>query len=165
VKTLIGLIPDREHALSADQALHGAGIGASRISALARPAEVWERLEGRKKLNIVSRDGRIGALLGLAVSAIYLVPLVIMYCPEMGCSSATRFIFLTVMALCWALGGAFLGTIVGTDQLEHDLYSYVEGVRHGGVVLLVESPDEQAAAVSRILRQENGLLVHTIERG
>jgi hypothetical protein len=159
MKTLIGLIPDREHARAASGALRVAGISTGSTSALSRPAEVWERLGGRAKLQVVSRDGAIGAFLGLGVSAIYAVPLVIMYCPEMGCASSTRFLLLAVMAFSWTLIGALLGTIVGADQLEQDLYSYVEGVRHGGVLLVVQTPDEQAATIARILQQEKGLLV------
>ena len=49
MKTLVGLIPDYEHALAADEALHGAGIGAGGISTLALPAEVWDRLGGHDK--------------------------------------------------------------------------------------------------------------------
>jgi len=165
MKTLVGLIPDNEHAVHAGEALQGAGIDTGRVSALARPGEVWERLGGQRKLHIVSRYGTYGALLGLAVSTIYALPLVIMFCPEMGCSSGTRFVLLGIMALVWTLGGAFMGTIAGADQLEQDLYSYVEGVRHGGVLLVVDTPDEQVAGVSRILRQEDGLLVHSLENG
>jgi hypothetical protein len=165
MKTYVGLIPDNEHVAHAGAALQAAGIPAAGISTLTRPADVWERLEGHSRFRVVRRSATIGALLGLAVSAIYTVPLVLMYCPEMGCSFATSVTVLVILALYWLLGGAFLGAIAGADRLEQGLYSYVEGVRRGARLMVVEAPAEQAAEVPRILEHESGLLVHSLERG
>lgn len=162
---LVGLLPDDRHLVHAQETLKAAGLGAGEVSALVRPAEVWERLRGRKKLTIVFRYVFAGAMLGVGVGALYGVPAGIMNCVVMGCSFTTSAILLAVITLYWVLGGAFVGAIIGADRLEQNLYSYVEGVRHGAPLLVVETPDEQASEVTRILREEGGLLVHSIERG
>jgi hypothetical protein len=164
MKTLIGLIPDDEHAVKAREALQVAGIGEGAISALVRPTEVWQRLGGPRKLRVAFRYAFFGALLGLVVGALYGIPAGLMNCSEIGCSFTTSTYLLVLISLYWALGGAFLGAIIGVDWLEHDLYSYVEGVRHGGALLVVETPDDHSSEVERILQRENGLLVHIIER-
>lgn len=165
MKTLIGLIPDDEHVVKAREALQVAGIGAGEISALKRPSEVWERLGGRRKLRVVFRYVFFGAMLGLAVGGLYGIPAGIMNCSEMGCPFTTSAVLLLIVTVYWVLGGAFLGAIIGMDRLEQDLYSYVEGVRHGEALLIVETPDDKSSEVERILQKENGLLVHSIERG
>lgn len=164
MKRLVGLIPNDEHLVKAREALQAAGIGEGSISALVRPADVWERLGGRRKLRIFFRYTAVGALLGLAVGAFYGVPSGILNCSGMGCPIGTSGILLLVISVYWVLGGAFLGAIVGADRMEQNLYSYVEGVRRGSALLIVETPDEQSAEVERILHQESGLLVHDVER-
>lgn len=165
MKTYLGLIPDNEHVMHAGSALHAAGIPERAISTLVQPAEVWERLGGHERMRVVRKHAVVGGLLGLAVSLIYAVPLVLMYCPEMGCSFGTSVSVLAILALYWLLGGAFMGTIVGADRLEQGLYSYVEGVRRGGRLMVVQAPDEKAAEVPRILEHESGLMVFSLEGG
>ncbi|HSM54766.1 MAG TPA: hypothetical protein VK879_01310 [Candidatus Sulfomarinibacteraceae bacterium] len=120
MKTLVGLIPDSEHAA--------------------------------------------GALFGLAVGALYGVPAGIFNCSEMGCPIVTSGAMLAVITVYWVLGGAFVGALIGMDRLEQDLYSFVEGVRRGAAVLVVQAPDERAEDVTRLLRGANGRLVHDIEQ-
>jgi hypothetical protein len=164
MKTFVSLIPDDEHAVHARAALQDAGIPQEGISTLVEPADVWARLEGHQRLRVVRRSAAIGAALGLSVSAIYAVPLVLTFCPEMGCSLGTSVIGFVILAIYWLLGGAFLGTLVGADRLEQGLYSYVEGVRRGGRLMVVDTPDERADEVPQILEHDNGLLVYSLER-
>lgn len=164
MKTLIGLIPDREHVAQATEALRAAGIDPGGISTLVRPTQVWQRLEGRTKARIVFRYVALGALLGLAVGALYGVPAGIFNCSEMGCPVTLSGALLAVITVYWVLGGAFIGALIGMDRLEQDLYSYVEGVRRGAAVLVVQAPDERAADVTRLLQQAEGRLVHDIEQ-
>lgn len=165
MKTVISLIPDDEHVQKAREALQMAGIGEGAISALVRPADVWEQLGGRRKLRIIFRYTALGALLGLVVGAFYGVPSGILNCSGMGCPFNMSTVLLVVISVYWVLGGAFLGAIVGADRLEQNLYSYVEGVRRGAALLMVEASDEQRSEVERILHRESGLLVHDIEKG
>lgn len=163
MKTLIGLIPDNEHVAHVQEALKAAGIGENEVHALVRPAEVWERLGGRKKLAVATKYALAGSALGLLVGGLYGIPAGIFNCSEMGCSVSTSATLLAVITIYWVLGGLFMGAIVGMDRLEQDLYSYVEGVRHGAALLVVEAPDDRASEVTRILQKDRGLLVHGLE--
>jgi hypothetical protein len=106
------------------------------LASLSQTKQVWERLEGHRQMRLVYRNAAIGAFLGLAVSTIYAVPLVLMYCPDMGCRFSTSLVILGLHAFYWVLGGAFLDSVVGADQLQPQLYTCVEGVRRGGTLML-----------------------------
>jgi hypothetical protein len=163
MKTLISLIPDTDSAEHAVGKLRQAGVSQDKMCILCRPVEVWKRLGGDEKLHIVIRYGLYGTLLGLAVGLLYGVPSGIMNCLVMDCAVNTNLTFLAIITLFWILGGAFLGTLFGLDRLEKDLYSYVEGVRRGGAFIMVDIPENQAAAVTKILKEEHGLLVHKLK--
>lgn len=163
MKTLIGLIPDNEHVIRVQEALRATGISADKITTLVRPSQVWERLEGRKKLATAVRYALAGALLGLVVGALYGIPSGALNCSELGCPIITSTTLLLVISVYWVLGGAFLGVIVGIDRVEQDLYSYVEGVRRGATLVLVQAPTGRTSEITHILQAEHGLLVHSLE--
>ena len=164
MKTLAGLLPDNEHATHAREALTAAGIRAGGIRTLVQPADVWEQLEGHHKRAIVYRYAAAGAAIGLVVGGLYGIPAGIMNCAETGCPMTTSTALLAIISVYWVLGGAFIGAIIGADRLEQDLYSYVQGVRRGQSLLVVDTPDERADTVTRLLRGDGGLLVHAIDR-
>jgi hypothetical protein len=163
MKTLVSLIPDNESAAQAAEKLHTTGISRDRRCILCQPVEVWKRLGGDSRLHMVMRHAGYGALLGLAVGLLYGVPAGIMNCRATSCTVNTSLVFLTAISLFWVISGAFLGAIVGLDRLEKDLYSYVEGVRRGGALVMVDVPGNQADAVTRMLKEEHGLLVHQLD--
>ena len=66
------------------------------------------------------------------------------------------------ITLFWILGGGLAGAIVGLDKLEYELYSYVEGVRRGEALIVVDATAKQAPEAVRILRQEQGTVIHEI---
>lgn len=165
MKTLIGLIPDEEHVAHAREALQATGIGANDITAPMRPAQVWKRLGGRKKLPVALKYTLAGGALGLLVGALYGIPATIFNCSEVGCPFMTSTALLVVIVVYWVIGGLFMGAIVGMDRLEQDLYSYVEGVRRGSALIIVQTPDDRATDVTRILQEDRGLLVHSLEAG
>lgn len=164
MKTLVGLIPDDEHAALAGTALKTAGFAEDNVHILRRPAEVWTQLEGKKKMRVVLKDALIGMLLGLAVGALYGVVAGVMNCNRMTCSVTTSLIFLVLITLYWIVGGGVLGALIGLDGLEMALYSYVEGVRRGATLFVVETPEKQAPEVAGILKREAGSLIHAIGR-
>jgi hypothetical protein len=163
MKTLVGLIPDSEHAAAAEAAMKNAGLGEDKISALARPAEVWQRLGGHRKMRVVFKYVLAGALLGLVVASLYGLPASIMNCIHQGCPFSANLGFLIAIYLFWIIGGAFMGAHIGLDRLEQDMYSYVEGVRRGGSLMVAETPDEETVEVTEIMEHEGGLLVHPLE--
>lgn len=162
MSTVLGLIADDEHITLVREALKAAGVSEDKISILRRPGEVWQRLEGRKKLRVVFRNAFIGMLLGLVVGVLYGATAGVLNCRLMDCPVTTSLISLGLISLYWIAGGGFLGALIGLDRLEGDLYSYVEGVRRGAVLFVVESPEERAPEVADILAQEEGALLHVL---
>lgn len=162
MKTLVGLIPDTEHVKDTEGMMNAAGIRDYKLNVLDRPGEVWRRLGGHEKMRGVYKHALIGALLGLGVAALYGLPASITTCIYRGCAFSDNMGSLVAISLYWIIAGAFLGAIIGLDRLEQDMYSYVEGVRRGGSLMIVETPDEEVAQVAEILGHEGGLLVHTL---
>ena len=162
MSTVVGLIANDEHVTLVEEALKAAGFSEDKISILRRPAEVWQRLEGRKKLRVVFRNAFIGMLLGLVAGMLYGATAGVLNCRLMDCPVTTSLILLALISLYWIAGGGFLGALVGLDRLERDLYSYVEGVRRGAALVVVESPEERAPEVADILAQEEGALLHVL---
>ena len=112
----------------------------------------------------MAKKAALGAFLGLLVGAIYGVPAGIFNCKFMNCSLQTSVILWALITLFWVLAGGFLGGIIGLDKLERSLYSYVEGVRRGEALFVVETPEERAPEARRILRQEQGTVIDEIRQ-
>jgi hypothetical protein len=164
METIVSLIPNDEHVTAAKQELETAGFAEDKINVLLQPVEVWQRLRGHQGIRAVAKKAALGAFLGLFVGAIYGVPAGIFNCKFMNCSLQTSVILWALITLFWVLAGGFLGGIIGLDKLEHSLYSYVEGVRRGEALFVVETPEERAPEARRILRQEQGTVIHEIRQ-
>ena len=162
METIVCLVPNDEHVATARQDLMMTGIPENEITVLLQPASVWQRLKGPLKIRRVFRYAAIGALFGLAIGALYGVPAGYLNCTLMNCPIKTSVILGVLITLFWILGGGLVGAIVGLDRLEHDLYSYVEGVRRGEALFVVEAPEERAQEAVQILRQERGTVIHEI---
>jgi hypothetical protein len=161
--TVAGLVPNDERANSVIANLGATGIAENQVVILRQPADVWQRLDGHHKLRTVLRSTLIGLLIGIVIGLCYGIPTGILNCRLMNCSIGNSLILLTLVTLYWAAGGAFLGALVGLDRLERSLYSYVEGVRRGEELVVIEAPESQTINVTDILTREGGSVVHIIE--
>ncbi len=162
--TIISLIPNDEHVTSARNELEKAGLTQNKINILYRPADVWQRLNGHEKVRTVYKWAAVGALVGLGAGALYGVPAGIFNCFFMDCPLQTSLILWAIISLFWVATGGIIGAIIGLDKLEDDLYSYVEGVRRGEALFVVEAQQEQAQKAIEILRQEHGTVIHDIQQ-
>jgi hypothetical protein len=162
METVISLIPNDEHLVRTRQKLQVAGFAANKVDVLLQPADVWRRLDGRQKVRGVFKTVAIGAALGLVVGAIYSVPAGIVNCRLMNCTVETSVIVWAVVSVYWLIAGAFLGAIVGADRLEQGLSFYVDGVRRGKALFVVDAPEEKSLEAMHILEQEQGTIIHTV---
>jgi len=162
METVVSLIPNDEHVAKAKQELEKAGFAKSKISVLFQPADVWQRLGGRQRFRTVIKDAVIGALFGLVIGAIYGIPTGIILCRFMNCPLQTGVVLWVIVTLFWVIAAGILGAIIGLNKLEDDLYSYVEGVRRGEALLIIETPIERASEALGILRHEHGTVIHEI---
>ena len=159
---VVSLLADDEHVPMVRNELVAAGIAESKMSVLRQPADVWQQLGGRRKMQSVAKKAAIGALIGLAIGALYGVPAAFFTCTLLNCTIRTGMILAVPITLFWILGGGLAGAIVGLDRLEYELYSYVEGVRRGEALIVVDATAKQAPEAVRILRQEQGTVIHEI---
>lgn len=60
-----------------------------------------------------------------------------------------------------AVGGGLVGALVGLGLPEHEAHVYAEGVRRGNILVTVQAPAEQMAAVTDIFTQANAVDVST----
>lgn len=162
METIICLMPNDEHLAAAKQELAEAGFAKNKIGILFQPADVWQRLGGRQKVRTVFKWAAAGALLSLLVGAIYGVPVGIFNCIFMNCPLETGIILWALISLFWVIVGGIMGAIIGLDKLENDLYSYVEGVRRGEALMIVQARPEQAQQVMQILHEEQGSVIHEL---
>jgi hypothetical protein len=165
METVISLLPNDEHLAAARRELAIAGFAPNRIAVLFQPADVWQRLGGHQRVRAVVKKAVLGGAIGLLVGALYGIPAGIFNCRFMNCSLETSVVLWALITLFWILVGGFFGSIIGIDGLERDLYSYVEGVRRGDALLVVETPEERAPEARRILLREQGTVVHEIRQG
>lgn len=163
--TIATLFPDEAHTTGAQNALLALGVPQSNITLLQQPAAVWQHLGGSSRLRRASRSALIGAVLGLAMGAFLAIPATILNCSEFGCPTGSALTMALLICLYGAFGGGMLGAITGADDLEHDFRDYVEGVRHGATLLLVQSAGTADLVIYDILARERGALIHTMPPG
>jgi len=60
-----------------------------------------------------------------------------------------------------AIGGGLVGALVGLGLPEHEAHVYAEGVKRGNILVTVQAPAEQMAAVTNIFTQANAVDVST----
>ena len=160
--TVVGLIPDEAHVTEARHKLKAAGFAENNMSVLRTPAEVWNELDNHKQGQVVFKDAVIGALFGLALGLILGVTAGILNCSLMNCPIERSLVFLAFIVLFCVTGGGLFGVIVGLDQREHSLYSYLEGVLRGQALFVVKTSEERASDAMRILENEQGIFIEDI---
>jgi hypothetical protein len=162
METVTSLIPNNEHVAMARQKLEMAGFAANKIDVLFQPADVWQRLHGHQQVRSVFKIAAVGALMGLVVGALYGIPTGVLNCVFMNCPVETSVILWALISLYWVAAGGFLGAIVGIDRMQQDLSFYVDGVRRGEALFVVDVPEEKSSEAMDILRQEQGTIIHAV---
>ena len=162
MERVVGLIPNDEHVTSAMQELRAAGFAENKMCVLVKPDDVWKRLGGKKKAQIVYRDTIIGALLGFSLGSTFGVVAGVLNCTLMDCPIEKSLIFLALIVLFCTVSGGLFGAIVGLDQLDRVLDSYVKGVRYGQALFVVETCGQRTSDARRILDEAHGTAVQVI---
>jgi hypothetical protein len=160
--TVIGLVPQNKQADKVKQGLAQLGINAGQVKILAHPDAVWQQLGGHEKLRIVMRYAVIGAGLGVLLYGPVGFFAGYLDCKLMGCSQSIGATFLALGLFIGIIGGGVLGAIIGLNNLEQHLYAYVEGVRRGELLLMVDTPATLGKEVISLLRQEQGTVVRDL---
>lgn len=161
-KTIVALYPTPRHARDAIRGLHGRdGIDFRHVSVIAHNAEgEFERLTHHEP-HLAARHGTLaaeGAGAGAAAGAVIggiaglLVGLGVFILPGVGAIVAAGPIGATLAgAGIGAAAGGMIGALVGLGIPEHEAEYYAEGVRRGGVLLVVEARDDAVDEVADVL--------------
>ncbi len=162
METILGLVPDDVLAAEAKQEFKSAGFQENKIRVLRKPDDVWNRLNGHKKSRVLFRNVAIGAIFGLALGLLYGTTTGYCNCKLTDCPTGSSLVCLLLIVLFCIFVGGFFSALYSLGQLDRSLYSYVEGVRHGQVLLVVEASRENAPKIQRILEKAHGKAIQVI---
>jgi hypothetical protein len=162
VQTVIALFDDLTYAEHAVHDLAGSGLPRDAI-----------RLEGNRAVRALARENlnatgseldiTVGAFVGALVGAVLAAVLTTVALTHPGPAPTLGIVGAVVIgALLGGLSGGYLGALsdVGVPAMDAQYRSW--GVRHGGTLVAVQVPEEQAAQVTRILDQN--FAVDIVER-
>jgi hypothetical protein len=162
MKTIVGLFEGHEGVGRARELLQVAGVGQDKVAVLDDTHQVWERMDCSHRQSLF-KDAATGAALVGTIYAVF--GLFAGVCdsligfPTGSCIGAT-----IVFLLIGAFLGAFLGAFIGRAEAEKATHLYLEGVRRGFLLMLVQVEESNKTRVMRILEQENALQVRICDR-
>ncbi|MCB9527240.1 MAG: YsnF/AvaK domain-containing protein [Myxococcales bacterium] len=172
-KTLVALYPTPNHARDAIQGLRDKGdIDFDRVSVIAHNAEgEFERLTDHapdtkvEEGNLAAEGAGAGATAGAVIGGIagLLVGLGVFILPGVGAVVAAGPIASTLAgAGVGAATGGAIGALVGLGIPEKEAEYYAEGVRRGGVLVVVRTTDDDVDEIADVLDDAEPLDVEEV---
>ena len=160
---VVGMFENTRDVDQAVAALHNAGFTKPQIGVIARRGVVKEKTS-------LTTTTEVGAIAGGALGGVggLLVGLNVVTLAIPGVGEVVAAVdLLTVLgatllgAGIGAIGGGLVGALVGLGLPEHEAHVYAEGVKRGNILVTVQAPAEQMAAVTDIFTQANAVDVST----
>jgi hypothetical protein len=160
---VVGMFENTRDVDQAVAALHNAGFTKPQIGVIARRGVVKEKTS-------LTTTTEVGAIAGGALGGVggLLVGLNVVTLAVPGIGEVVAAVdLLTVLgatllgAGIGAIGGGLVGALVGLGLPEHEAHVYAEGVKRGNILVTVQAPAEQMAAVTNIFTQANAVDVST----
>ena len=160
---VVGMFENTRDVDQAIDALSKAGLSKAQIGVIARRGVLKEKtsLTTTTEIGAIA-GGALGGVSGLLVG----LNVVTLAIPGIG-EVVAAVDLLTVLgatllgAGIGALGGGIVGALVGLGLPEHEAHVYAEGVKRGNILVTVQAPAEQMAAVTNIFTQANAVDVST----
>jgi hypothetical protein len=164
MKAIVGLFEGQEEADRAIRELEAAGFAHNQFSLVARDniVQVVNRQEDREQGTVQAEEklgptggavigGLTGLLIGVAALAI----------PGIGPVIAAGTVAATLGAAAGmgAVTGGLLGALTSLGISEEEAGLYAEGVKRGGVLVVVETELDRAGAATQALRQAGAMEV------
>lgn len=169
MRTIVGLFEDYRDADNAIEMLNARGFDRGAISVVAREPYVREHIQGvHEHVGVTAGEGAAGgaAVGGLAGLLAGIGALVV---PGVGpvITAGTLAAALGVTAVGAGIGavtGGLLGALINLGVPEEEAHFYAEGVKRGGVLVTVQTRNERAEEVEKILRGANAIDVEKRRR-
>jgi hypothetical protein len=159
---IIGLFDKREDAEAAIASLDQANLPDTDFGLFARDKDLRETLQADNEKTGTAKGAGYGAAAGGAVgmfvgtvagASLFMIP---------GIGQLLAFGTLATVigsalvgAGLGAAGGAFMGALVGYGASEEDAHFYIEGIKRGGVLAIVHTPEVHTVDVANILSEHN----------
>lgn len=169
-RAVIGLFETYEDANEAVSNLVEAGYPSDTLSLLVQP-EVVEELLDQDKNEVVAESAGAGAvggtalgtLLGLLAGAsVVSLPLV---GPALAAGALANLLGVTAAgAGVGAAYGGIMGALVGLGIAEEDSHVYVEGVKNGGLLVVVDTAAERTGRAEEIMRRADAVAAGVYHR-
>lgn len=152
--TVTALFLRQEDALKAVSRLPLLGIDSGGISILTSRRAVREHLNCSQR-RPVAKYAALGALIAMAVFGFFAMldcrtAIRLGIDPDLAVAETTAF------ASGGTLVGAFMGSLLGRDKAERETHLYLEGVRCGYFMMIVEAPEHRVTQALNILAQQGG---------
>lgn len=156
-KTVAALFENRIPLEEAIRALIASGVPQEEISVIARrDLDESAKITGDEVSREAAKGAGTGAVAGI-VGGIAL-SLAGVVAPGLGAVAAAGPIAaLFTGAGIGSIGGGLIGALTGKKFTDEHVERYMDGVRRGGVLLLIDTSDEQAADIEDILQRHGGL--------
>jgi len=159
MKTVVGLFDTYVHAETAARDLENAGISHNDISLVAsntsgqlgQPASTAATTTHPSVASETATGAVEGGIAGL------LIGLVAFAIPGLGPIAAAGWLTTVIAGVVVGAGVGLVGALMGAGVPQEEAAYYVEGVRRGGTLLAVRTPDEQAQRVAKILSDDGAV--------
>ncbi len=160
--TVIGLfatLPDADRAI---HELNARGFGDTEISVMARQEILYDHLRG--EFSPVSAGAAAGALSGAIAGGLggLLIGLSALFLPGVGPVLTTGTLTATLgtaaaIAGLGAAGGGLIGALTGLGVPREQAHFYAEGVKRGGVLVVVRADKARVAEAQEVMHNSNSL--------
>jgi hypothetical protein len=157
--TVAGLFEEYERAATAVQEVERGGLHGIEISFVSNDADMKHanRLDDTEDDPVVA-GAAVGGVLGGSITA--LAALTALAIPGVGPVVAAGTL---AAALGGVAAGGLAGALIGAGLSAEDAEEYAEGIRRGGTLVVVRTPETHVARIEQILKQAGAVAVE--ERG
>jgi uncharacterized membrane protein len=169
MKNVVGLFESEAAADRAIKALQEAGFKKNNFSLITRQNSIVQKVdrqEDREKGTIQAED-KLGPVGGAAIGGIagMLIGVAALAIPGIGPALAAGSIASALGAAAagagmGAVAGGLLGTLTSLGISEEEANFYAEGVKRGGILVVVEADEANAPTASQVMRQAGAVEVN-----
>jgi len=166
MKTIIGLLWNREDVQSSIGQLKEADVDEDRINVLTRTKAVRKFLDCDQS-HVVAKHIGWGIFFGIAIFSVIGLTTSLCECTLFNYSLASGIGTLASFITIGTIFGAIMGSFVGVGELEKDTHLYTQGVSRGGALVVMQVSDEFASRTMSTLRQARavGVKIHPEMKG
>jgi uncharacterized membrane protein len=169
MKNVVGLFDSEAAADRAINALQKAGFKKNNFGLITRQNSIVQKVDRQedREQGTIQAEDKLGPIGGAAIGGIagMLVGVAALAIPGIGPALAAGSIATALGAAAagagmGAVAGGLLGTLTSLGISEEEANFYAEGVKRGGILVVVEADEANAPAASQVMRQAGAVEVN-----